>query len=66
MAIKNEVLEINANMMDANVLNEEFILGGINELTMKNSRATIRDRIETIREQKALDRLINDYYGEDD
>jgi hypothetical protein len=66
MAIKNEVIEINANMIAANVLNEEIFSDGINESVLKNSRATIRDRIESIREQKALDRLINDYYDDVD
>tara|TARA_R110002074_G_scaffold349634_1_gene520385 strand:- start:172879 stop:173079 length:201 start_codon:yes stop_codon:yes gene_type:complete len=66
MAIKNEVIEINANIIAANVLNEEIFSDGINESVLKNSRATIRDRIESIREQKALDRLINDYYDDVD
>tara|TARA_R110002095_G_scaffold127093_3_gene110149 strand:+ start:2673 stop:2873 length:201 start_codon:yes stop_codon:yes gene_type:complete len=66
MAIKNEVIEINANMIAATVLNEEIFSDGINESVLKNSRATIRDRIESIREQKALDRLINDYYDDVD
>lgn len=66
MAIKNEVSEINANMIAANVLNEEIFSDGINQSVLKNSRATIRNRIESIREQKALDRLINDHYDDVD
>ncbi|MEH6503822.1 MAG: hypothetical protein V7682_07990 [Cycloclasticus sp.] len=66
MAIKNEVIEINANMVATNVLNENIFSDGINESVLKNSKATIRDRIESIREQKALDRLINDYYDDVD
>lgn len=66
MAIKNEVIEINANMIATNVLNENIFSDGINESVLKNSKATIRDRIESIREQKALDRLINDYYDDVD
>ena len=66
MAIKNEVIEINANMIAAIVLNEKIFSNGISESVLKNSKATIRDRIESIREQKALDRLINDYYDDVD